>query len=190
MKAIDDQHRSADFWFMLPHLILQEWWSQTRAGITTQSTPEAEIEALEARYGIFLPDDFRTYLKHGVPSEENWDENDGNWWPISRIKNIPDEYPHAVNEPISSNMSNHLVFIDYSIWSWAWSISCANDNTRGKIAIIGGGDCYVAGSFAEFVDRYITNWGSLTFPQSTDSILGPATFDRPARGFWSWWRRR
>jgi hypothetical protein len=175
---------------MLPHQTLQAWWSQTGTGIATQPTPECQIEALEARYGISLPDDFRAYLKESAPREENWDDNDGNWWPVNRIRNILEEYPSAVSEPIASNASQHLVFIDYSIWSWAWSISCADDNTRGQIALIGGPEeYYVANSFAEFINRYVDDWGSLTFPQSADTNLGELAPAQVKRGFWSWLRR-
>jgi SMI1 / KNR4 family (SUKH-1) len=153
---------------MRPHQTLQAWWFQTAAGIVPQATPQNAIAALEARYSITLPDDFRTYLLESVPKEENWDDEYGNWWPMSRIKNIPDEYEHAVSEPIASNASKHLIFLDYSIWCWAWAISCADDETRGKIAIIGGSpDGYVADTFEEFVERYTSDWGAISQAQKS-----------------------
>jgi hypothetical protein len=148
---------------MLPHRTLQAWWSQTGAEIVTQVTPQNDIAALEARYRITLPDDFRAYLEKGVPKEENWDEQDGNWWPMSRIKNIPDEYEHPISGPIASNAAKHLIFLDYSIWSWAWAISCADDETRGKVALIGASpDGYVADTFKEFVERYTSDWCAIS----------------------------
>ena len=167
---------------MRPHQTLQAWWSRTAAGIVTRATPQNAIAALEVRYSITLPDDFRAYLSEGVPKEENWDDEDGNWWPISRIKNIPDEYEHAVGEPIASNASKHLIFLDYSIWCWAWAISCADDETRGKVAIIGGSpDGYVADSFEEFVERYTSDWGAISQVQKKSAIGG---------SFWGKLRRR
>lgn len=154
---------------MLPHLILQNWWSQTEADISTQAASEIEITALEERYGISLPHDFRDYLLRGAPVTDNWDAEDGNWWPIGRVKSIPDEYPHPVGDVIAGNAKQHLFFLDYSIWSWAWAISCADDETRGRIAIIGGGglaDGYVADSFGEFVQRYISDWMSVSQVQT------------------------
>ncbi len=147
---------------MLPHETLQAWWFQTAAGIVTQTTSEREIVALETRYRISLPDDFRAYLQWAVPNTTNWDDADGNWWPIERISNIPDECEHEVAEPIATNASKHLFFVDWNIWGWAWAISCGEDETRGKVALINGQtDRYVADSFSEFVDRYVTDWHAL-----------------------------
>ena len=154
---------------MHPHLVLQNWWSQTESEVSTTVTPEAEITALEGRYGVRLPHDFREYLREGAPVAENWDAEDGNWWPIGRIRSVPDEYPHPVGEGVARNAAQHLFFLDYSIWSWAWAISCADDETRGKIAVIGGGglaDGYVADSFSEFVDAYTSDWMSVSQVQT------------------------
>ena len=176
---VDDCRKTSDAFWMLPHLILQLWWKKTAASIDTQRTPEAHLAALEARYSLSLPDEFRTYLREGVPTNENWDAEDGNWWPLARIKNIPDEYEQPVSGPIARNAAKHLFFLDYSIWSWAWAISCANDETWGKVALIGGAlDGYVANSFAEFVDRYTTEWMSISRVK---------TVSRSSR-IWSWMR--
>lgn len=167
---------------MAPHLTLQTWWSKTAAGIETRATPEATILQLEARYGIALPADFRQYLNRGVPTAENWDAEDGNWWPTERIKNIPDEYEHSVDDPLAQNAAKHLIFLDYSIWCWAWAISCADDETYGKVAVIGGlPDGYVADSFAEFVERYTTDW------MSVSQVPRVA---KPTGRFRSWLRQR
>lgn len=147
---------------MAPYQTLQAWWSRTAAEIETKAAPEPVIAALETRYGVVLPSDFRQYLRHSVPTAENWDAEQGNWWPIECIKNIPEEYEHPVSDPVARSSAKHLVFLDYSIWSWAWAISCA-DETYGKVALIGGlPDGYVADSFAEFVDRYTTDWASVS----------------------------
>lgn len=154
---------------MVPHLILKAWWSKTGADIATRVTPEAAITALEARYSLSIPNDFRQYLKEGLPVAENWDDEDGNWWPIERLKNISDEYEYPVTNPaVAENAGKHLIFLDYMMWSWAWAISCADDETRGKVALIGGlPDGYVADSFAEFVERYTTDWMSISQVQAT-----------------------
>lgn len=145
------------------HQILNAWWSTTGAEIKCLRTPEGEIAALENRYGIKLPPDFRLYLQESAPADENWDAEDGNWWPVRRIQNVPEEYDHAVGGLIARNAAKHLFFLDYSIWAWAWAISCADDNTRGKVALIGGQpDGYVANSFGEFVERYTTDWMAIS----------------------------
>jgi hypothetical protein len=99
--AVDGTLESGDPLWMAPYLTLQAWWSNTAAGIETKATPEAIIADLEARYGVTLPADFRQYLGRGAPSAENWDAEDGNWWPPERIKNIPDEYEHPVSAVVA-----------------------------------------------------------------------------------------
>lgn len=148
---------------MVPYLTLQAWWSATAAGVETKATPEATVAELEGRYEIALPTDFREYLSYSAPATENWDAEDGNWWPIERIKNIPDEYEHPVSDSVARNASKHLIFLDYSIWCWAWAISCADDESYGKVALIGGRpDGYVADSFGDFVSRYTTDWSAVS----------------------------
>ena len=159
---IDEERGTTDPPDMAPHLTLQAWWSATGVRVRTRKASSREIAALETRYGVSLPDDFRHYLEEGVPCEDNWDAEDGNWWPIERIRNIPDEYDHEVDEPVARNAANHLFFLDYSIWCCAWAISCAEDETRGKVAVIGGeSDGYVADSFTEFVELYTTDCAAL-----------------------------
>ena len=79
------------------------------------------------------------------------------WWPLQRLKNIPDEYPHTVTDPtIAKNAPRYIFFADYMIWCWAWAIDCGDGKDRGRVAVIGGSpDRFVADSFAEFVDRYV-----------------------------------
>jgi hypothetical protein len=147
---------------MAPHLILQIWWSKTASHIETRTTSDADLARLEARYDIELPPDFRQYLSEGVPTVEKWDDNDGTWWPIERIRNIPEEYEHAVGDPVAQNAAKHLFFLDCSFWCWAWAISCADDETYGKVALVGSNPAgYVADSFTEFVERYTSNWDLL-----------------------------
>ena len=148
---------------MAPHITLATWWSKTGADVVTRKTSEDDIAALEARYSFVIPDDFRQYLKEVIPAAENYDDEDGNWWPLDRLKSIPDEYEYPVGETLAKNAGKHLIFLDCMMWSWAWAISCAEDETRGKVALVGSSpDGYVADSFAEFVDRYTTDWMSIS----------------------------
>ena len=119
---------------------------------------QESVDRLEARYGIRLPDDFRDYLLHACPKDEseNMDDEGTAWWPLDRLLNIPDEYPHTITDPvIAKNAAKYSFFADYLIWSWAWAIDCSEDKDRGRVAVIGGPDQFVANSFTEFVDRYV-----------------------------------
>ena len=154
---------------MTAHDILAKWWHSTNVQIGAKNTDESQIVALENRYGISIPDDFREYLKN-APAVADWDAEGGAWWSIDRIKNIPDEYEYignnykgndldTLNDLIAQNAHEHLFFVDFMAWCWAWAINCGQGENRGKVAIISGGgnDYYVADSFTEFVTKYTTD---------------------------------
>lgn len=144
-------------------LTLQGWWSKTNVDIITRPASQLELTELEKHYDITLPLDFRDYLAQGAPVAQNWDAEDGNWWPLEQIRSVSEGYDAIVAEPIASRASRHLFFLDHMDWSWAWAISCAGDATFGRIALIGRGkDGYVADSFTEFVQRYTNDWASVS----------------------------
>lgn len=148
---------------MHAYLKLQEWWSDTGADIDTKARSDEHIKELVRRYDLNLPDDFELYLSESSPIAENWDDEMGNWWPLERLKNIPDEYEHELPSFIPEQGRKFLFFLDHCIWCWAWAISCADDDTRGKVVLIGGQDArFVADSFSEFVDRYTADWLSVS----------------------------
>jgi len=149
---------------MEPLTELARWWSETSPRVVTALSSPSRVEALERRYGIILPTDFKNYLLGCCPVGESWDRENTFWHSIDRIQNIPEEYEHDVVEPqIAVKADQYLVFADYCIWCWAWAISCTTDENRGKIAIIGGlPDRFVANSFSEFVQRYIVDIRSVS----------------------------
>jgi hypothetical protein len=145
------------------HIKLKNWWAQTGADIATwRATPEA-IDPIARRYDLTLPQDFHRYLAAASPTADNWDDEMGNWWPVGRIKNIPDEYEHVLPSFIPNEGRKFLFFLDHCIWCWAWAISCEQDATFGKVALIGGPEeRFVADTFSEFVDRYTSDWISVS----------------------------
>lgn len=143
---------------MKPYEKLQKFWQVTGSDIVARKPDETEIQSLEQRYGIRFPDDFREYLCFACPAEDDtFDDHTSTWWPVARIKNIPDEYDHKISdEAISRNAANYIFFADYSIWCCAWAICCDESESRGKVALIGGSpDRLIADSFAEFIDLYV-----------------------------------
>ena len=125
--------------------------------MATQETSEHLLESLEERYSIRLPYDFRQYLRWSAPVGETWDQELTTWWPYNRIRNIPEEYPHKLSLFLGDQSCSYLFFADYSIWCWAWAISCANDGDHGRIVLIAGEnlDRFVADNFSDFVSRYV-----------------------------------
>jgi hypothetical protein len=150
---------------MSAYLQLQRWWTGTGASIATEAVPEQRIADLEVRYNLALPDDFRQYLRLSSPVGEVMDDRMGTWWEFNRIKNIADEYPHELDPTIAAHASKYLFFADHCLWCWAWAISCAHDESRGKVVLIGGRgyDKVVASSFSDFVQKYVSDWASVSY---------------------------
>jgi hypothetical protein len=116
----------------------------------------AEVSALEDRYSIRLPEDFRSYLLNAAPTSTFMDEIGTQWWSPNEIKSYSDECPNGspgrINPEIEAEKAFYLVFSDYLIWCYAWSICCSDGPNRGRIAIVGGmPDAFVADSFREFL---------------------------------------
>jgi hypothetical protein len=87
-----------------------------------------------------------------------------------------------VMAPIARNADKHFFFLDYMQWSWAWTISCANDETFGHVALIGGhSEAYVATSFTDLVERYTNDRFHVSRPARTKRKIGR---------FWDWLLRR
>ena len=142
---------------MTAYLELQQAWAETQAGISTESIPEQPIADLERRYNIRLPDDFRRYLRFSSPVGDAMDNDLIAWWSFGHIRNIPEEYPHELGAVINNAGKEYLFFADYCMWCWAWAISCANDETRGKVVRVAGRshDRFVADNFTDFVRQYV-----------------------------------
>lgn len=126
------------------------WWGQP----PTSNPPTAHIRELEARYALRLPDDFRSYLKATMPKGNEWDEEGTRWFPLADIRTLREECPNW-SAPWVLDADQLLVFADYLVWCYAWAIDCSETENRGKIALIGEKEHYVADSFDEFLDRYI-----------------------------------
>jgi hypothetical protein len=129
--------------------------ARTAAGLLLA---EEDVRALEISYAVSLPEDFREYLLHAAPEHERiWDDGDVLWWPITDIKNVPDEYEHGLEGLISAaHAEKTLFFADFMIWCWAWAICCDDNEHRGKIILVGRSpDKVVANSFTEFAESYL-----------------------------------
>lgn len=138
---------------------LVAWWDRTRSDIPIAGVSDDAINALEHRYEIVLPRDFRAYLENAVPSREDMDSGAGTWWDIGRFRNLPDEYEHPVGPVIGDGGRRWLFFVDHLIWCWAWAICCEPGPDWGKVAVILGenDDYVVAASFSDFVAGYIAD---------------------------------
>lgn len=145
------------------HQKLIRYWTDTRADINFGPSSEDAVASIEAKYGVELPAEFRTYLREASPTDDQVDDNVTQWWSLRRIKNIPDEYDHEVrNVEIAQDAAGFLFFADYVIWSLAWAICCRAGENYGRVAVINGeNDRFVANSFVEFIDAYTRDHSEL-----------------------------
>lgn len=132
------------------------WWDRDPA----PDPPDREIRALEERYSVQLPDDFRRYLLAAMPHGNDWDAEGTRWFPLTEIKSLREEC--ADWETASALDSDKLlVFADFLIWCYAWAVDCSDTVNRGRVALITGNDHYVADSFDEFLGCYLRDDGAL-----------------------------
>jgi hypothetical protein len=140
------------------HTALSHWWRTTGFAPAAARPGEDAVREIERRYGVALPDDFRTYLLECAPQQDFWDEEDAIWWSPARLRNLPEEYPYPIrNARIAEKAACYIFFADYFIWSWAWAICCDSGADRGKVAVFSSEDRFVAHSFTEFVETYVTD---------------------------------
>jgi hypothetical protein len=141
----------------LAQATIQAHWRSSVRNPAAFVQPALVVSEIEDRYRVRLPDDFKAYMLKSAPQDDFWDAEDVIWWSPSRIKNIPDEYPHPVSDlSIADAAATCLFFADYMIWCWAWVVCCDEGPNRGKVAVVGGSpDRWIADSFTDFVERYV-----------------------------------
>ena len=68
---------------------LKRFWAETSPALCDHGADVAN--ALEAKYDIRLPEDFKAYLVEGSPAEEAMRGRGFSLWAPERIKSMPDE---------------------------------------------------------------------------------------------------
>ena len=135
--------------------LIRAWgWTYARP----RGTPPGAVAALEQKYDLTLPADFRDYLLFAAPRTYAGMDREGiEWWTADAIRNIPDEYEYPVADRIQREAAGYLFFADLLVWCWAWAICCRGDD-YGKVAVIGvERERFVADSFGTFVDLYLSD---------------------------------
>ena len=122
-----------------------------------------DIAALEARYDLRLPEDFRDHLlRIGPGTREVWDNEDVLWWPTGRLRNVVDEYEHPVENPqVAREADKYVFFADLMIWCWAWAICCSDGPNRGKVVVFSEAQRFVADSFSDFLRQFLDDPSSI-----------------------------
>ena len=138
---------------MKPHEALRQFWSATGLKAIGAPASQSEVEALETRFAVRLPDDFRDYLLKAMPRAGlPIDKNLTTWWEVSRIASEQTMNGEAlIVDGDPANPHRYLLFADHMIWAWAWAIACGETDQRGNIMEIGDRNRIVADNFATFV---------------------------------------
>jgi hypothetical protein len=144
------------------HQTLIRYWADTHSDVEFGPSDEEDVAALEARYGVRLPVEFRTYLLYACPKDGAIDRNNTKWWSLPEIKNIPDESPDELtNAEIARDAATFLFFADFLVWSGAWAICCRPGDNYGRVAEIHAGEHFVADGFVDFVNVYVRDYYEL-----------------------------
>lgn len=137
---------------------LVHWWGDD----ATSGATGADVDALEARYGIRVPGDFRAYLIATMPKGNEWDSEGTNWWPLADLKSARDECAGWEGGTGLQDDDKVIVFADYLIWCFAWAIDCSEGINRGKVIVLTGTtNPRVAENFDDFLDRYVRDPSSV-----------------------------
>jgi hypothetical protein len=146
---------------MTPYEKLVERWVSGRMTIPA-GVPEDELKEFETKYGVSLSlvPDFKEYLLNvnGMAQigGQDCDEKGFAFWPLNRIKSVPQECAeNNVEPPKIDDIKNYFAFADYMQWSWAYAIYLG-PNQPGKILQFGI-QCprIIATSFAQLVESYL-----------------------------------
>jgi hypothetical protein len=155
--------------FMQPYEKLIQRWSAEGLAIVPGVSEDAVL-AFESKHGVAIPADFREYLLHvdgmSQVGGHDCDEQGFGFWPLSRIKTVPDECAaNNVQVPTLESVEHYFAFADYMQWSWAYAISFEGRH-GGKILQFGTlSPRIIADSFAEFVEAYVHDSEQLYLPQ-------------------------
>lgn len=138
---------------------LVQRWGRPAAGGKGGASFEA-VRTFESRYSVALPDDLREYVRRLDGTGPTWptdaDEHGFNFWPLSRIRPVPDELAAFKMDPITG-LDQYFVFADYREWSWAYAIRLTRDGSKDNpvVPIGKGKPVPIANSFSGFLLLYL-----------------------------------
>jgi hypothetical protein len=154
---------------MKPYEELIQRWRAGGLAIVPGVSEEA-LRAFESKYNVLIPADFREYLLHidgmAQVGGHDCDEQGFGFWPLSRIKAVPDECAASkVQVPTLEGIEHYFAFADYMQWSWAYAIGLDRAHS-GEILQFGTlSPGIITHSFAEFVEAYLHDSEQLYLPQ-------------------------
>lgn len=139
-----------------------------------QGATSSEITAFEEKYGIRLPADVRAYFEtvNGtLLGAYNMEDRDLlSFWHLDQVRTFAEE--GIKGDP---DAAHSFVFADYSMWGYAFAVRLSKDPTAPAPVVVDIGSPHqiVAGSLAEFLERYLKRDKDIIYP-SRPKTSGPA----------------
>lgn len=135
---------------------LQRHWAlhqvDANAGVSRE-----ELNAFEAKYGVVLPPDMRSYFLcvNGMASDVV-DEELIRFWMLDEVKPLNEGAPEFSNPLYIQRPESMFLFADYSLWAHAYAIRLESVPLQSnEVCIIGiERPITIANSFSEFVAHY------------------------------------
>lgn len=130
-----------------------------RCGLVVQPGVEAvDVQAFEAKYGVILPPDLRSYFEaaNGSGVELTSDSAFCRFWPLEEVKLVEDQFPNL--HPDRSAYSGYFHFADHSVWMNAYAVRLSQPSGP-VISVAGAADTgrTIADSFTEFIEMYLSD---------------------------------
>ena len=155
---------------------LARLWQEVRPTEAGQGSVTAI--ALENRYQIRMPDDFRAYVVRSAPRTDWMHESGIILWQPDRLQSLIDVCGPATAEHRGSNKAievesgQYVVFADYLDWcGYGYAICCSESEHRGKVGMVGSsGDHFVADNFCHFLSLMAEDSELLHLPGTPQRI--------------------
>ncbi len=141
---------------------LYRFWSESGIRNERGATAE-EFAAFEQRYRVALPADLRAYFRwvNGTAGGSLGMDDDDlfGWWHLDQVRTFAEEKVKAGPDPRQC-----YVFADYSIWGYAFAVHLAQPDSSPVVVSYGDRHRYVAASFHEFIEHYLSDPRSVLYP--------------------------
>lgn len=124
---------------------------------------------MDRRYGVVLPPALRAYFAtvNGTATGAYGMEDDDllGFWHLDQLRTFAEEEVHGTDADRS------FILADHSIWVYAFAIQLSADATAATPIVVDLGRPLhrVAGSFAEFVERYLAGDPATLYPDPPPS---------------------
>ena len=146
---------------------LKAYWAAQQIS-SGDGAPAAELASFEARYRVRLPPALRAYfaevngIRRTVAFQAEMDQDLIRFWPLDEVRPLSVECPE---NPAPQDADSLFVFADWSIAGWFYVVRLSKAEILAPTYIVDDERLNpVAGSFGEFLERYLARDPAVLFP--------------------------